>query len=146
MSKSIKNVVCVVLTASFVTLATSSLASAQSPVVVNSVTPTVVGYSVEPAGLFSWRTRYRPVVAPVVTPVTVNPVRVQPAPIVTPIAPLNPVTVNPVTVNPMPTVNTAPHVLKPITVPSPVVRYTVPPVVQTYYTPTPVVSPVMYLP
>ena len=94
---------------SFITVATSNEASAQYPVVVNAVTPTVVGYTAEPAGLFGLRTRVRPIVAPVATPVAVTQVAV------TPVA-VNPVPVKQVTVVPPPT---------------PVVRYSSPPVVQT---------------
>ena len=118
MSKRAKQLICVALAATLVTLASSSSANAQYPVVVNTVTPAVVGYSAEPAGLFGLRTRYRPVVAPVATPVAVTPVAVAP------------VAVKPVTVVPSP---------------APVVRYAAPPVVQTYYTPAPAVAPVTYV-
>ena len=119
MSKTIKKFTIVAIAAAFVTFATSNFASAQYPVVVNSVTPAVVGYTAEPAGVFGLRTRYRPVVAPVARPVAVTPVAVQPVTVVKPVTVVQPTT--------------------------PIVRYTAPPVVQTYYAPAPVVAPVTYV-
>ena len=94
MSKRIKTLIGVVMAASFVTLASSNFASAQYftsaqyPVMVNTVTPTVVGYTAEPAGLFGLRTRVRPIVAPVATPVAVTPVPVKQVTVVPPPTPV----------------------------------------------------------
>jgi hypothetical protein len=76
MSTRIKQLIFIAVATSFVTLASSSFASAQYPKVVNSVTPAVVGYTAEPAGLFGFSTRYRPIVASGATPVAVKPVTV----------------------------------------------------------------------
>lgn len=60
------------------TMMVPAAVNAQSPpavvpyaVAVTPTAPAVVGYTAEPAGVLGWRTRYRPVVAPVqVAPVT----------------------------------------------------------------------------
>ena len=114
MSKRTTQLIGIAIATSFVTLASSNFASAQDVVVVNTVTPTVVGHTVEPAGLFGFRTRVRPIVAPVVTPVAVKPVTV----------------VRPVVVVPSraPVVRyTTPAVVPTYYVPAPVVRYAAPP-------------------
>ena len=68
MSKTAKKLLAVAIAGLAITLAASQSAHAQYPV---AVAPAVVGYSAEPAGLFGFQTRYRPVVAPVaVAPVT----------------------------------------------------------------------------
>ena len=66
----LKNRLAVAIVACLViTLSTSTLVRAQYPVAVKSYPgaykPAVVGYTVEPAGLFGLQTRYRAVVAPV---------------------------------------------------------------------------------
>ena len=77
--------------------ATSNQASAQYPVTYTTVQPAVVGYTAEPAGLFGFRTAYRPIVSnvPVTTTVTATPAPVvsyRPATYVAPAAVTVPVT------------------------------------------------------
>ena len=129
MSVRIRKSIVALMATPLLIVASSRPAKAQQPVVVNTVTPAVVGYAAERAGLFGLRTRIRPIVAPYSTPVAVMSAPVQPVTVLRPASIVRPVAVRPVTV---------------VVPRRPVAQVVARPVVPAYYVPAPAVAPVTF--